>query len=140
MIYHWTLHNIYQFLLNQNLLYSLWWYTSLLYLVLDGTFVSFIYSMIAFYGTQVLQGWTQWFVRGGYFKVLDVYIKKPHIDSRPCLEILLNCCCIGIFHESEWWMKYPFTKIMNLISRQGYITNWFLFLCRTAFVLNDINV
>ncbi len=24
---------------------------------------------------------------------------------------------------------------MNLISKQGYITNWFLFLCRATFVL-----
>ncbi len=32
-------------------------------------------------------------------------------------------------------MKYRFTKTMNLICRQGYITKWFLFLCRATFVL-----
>ncbi len=47
----------------------------------------------------------------------------------PCLEIQVNCFCVGIFHESE------VTKTMNLIARQGYITNWFLFLCRATFVL-----
>ncbi len=43
--------------------------------------------------------------------------------------------CVGIFHESEGQMKYLFTKTMNLISKQGYITNWILFLCRATFVL-----
>ncbi len=51
------------------------------------------------------------------------------------MEIQVNCFCVRTFHESEGWMKYPYTKTLNLISRQGYITNWFLFVCCTTFVL-----
>ncbi len=43
----------------------------------------------------------------------------------------MNCFCVGIFHESEARMKYTNTQSMNLISRQDYITNWCLFVCRT---------
>ncbi len=53
----------------------------------------------------------------------------------PCLEMQVNCFCVWIFHEYFGLMKYPYTKTMNLISKQGYIMNWFLFLCRTTFVL-----
>ncbi len=53
----------------------------------------------------------------------------------PCLEIHVNCFCVGIFHESEGRMKYPYTKTMNLISRQRYIMSWFFFFCRATFVL-----
>ncbi len=37
--------------------------------------------------------------------------------------------------DSEGCIKYPDTKTMNLISRQGYAMNWFLFLCHTISVL-----
>ncbi len=50
----------------------------------------------------------------------------------PCLEIQANCFCVGIYHESKARMKYPYTQTMKLISRQGYITNWFLILCCTT--------
>ncbi len=53
----------------------------------------------------------------------------------PCLEIQVNCFCVGTFHEFGARMKYRYTKTTNLISRQGYIMNCFLFLCRTTSVL-----
>ncbi len=65
----------------------------------------------------------------------DADYNKNQCEVYPCLEIQVNCLCVGIFHESEGPMKYPFTKTMNLISKQGYITNWFLFLSSATFVL-----
>ncbi len=57
----------------------------------------------------------------------------------PCLKIQVNCFCVGIFQESEWRIKYPFTKTIHPISRQGYIMNSFLFLSYAPF-FDDINV
>ncbi len=31
-----------------------------------------------------------------------------------CLEMQVNCFCVGIFYESEGRMKYPYTKTINL--------------------------
>ncbi len=38
------------------------------------------------------------------------YYNKNQGEVYPCLEIQVNCFCVGIFHESEGQMKYPFTK------------------------------
>ncbi len=64
-----------------------------------------------------------------------IYYNKNQFMMYPCLEMQVNCFCVRIFHESEGRMKYLYTKTMNLIFRQGYIMNWFLFLCRTTSVL-----
>ncbi len=47
----------------------------------------------------------------------------------------MNYICVGIFHKTKGRMKYPFKKAMNPISRQAYIMNLFLFLCRVTFAL-----
>ncbi len=31
------------------------------------------------------------------------YYNKNQWVVYPCLEIQVNCLCVGIFHESEWW-------------------------------------
>ncbi len=58
----------------------------------------------------------------------------------PCLEIQVNCFCARIFHESEGRMKYPFTKTMNLISKQGYHHELVLVFMPCYFCFDDINV
>ncbi len=81
-------------------------------------------------GTITLFGGSSCFIQSAS---IDEHYNKNQWVVFHCVEIQVNCFCVRIFHEFERW--YPFTKSMNLISRQEYITNWFLFLCCNTFVM-----
>ncbi len=68
------------------------------------------------------------------------YYNKNQWEVYPCLEIQVNCFCVGIFHESEGRMKYPFTKNNEPDLQTRIHHELVLVFMPSYFCFDDINV